>query len=94
MAARPPGPQRPVATVEQQVVLELLPEGHERLTPVQLLALRDVANRVGFDVVETIQEAPCVLHRIALKISMRDPRDRFFIARLAEEPERDGDGPA
>jgi hypothetical protein len=76
------------------VVLELLPEGHERLTPAQLLALRDVANRVGFDVVETIQETPCALHRIELKISMRDPSDRFFIARLGERLDRDEDGSA
>jgi len=63
------------------VVEEILKEGHTNLASAQLDYVRDMANRVGFKVLEPVTELGPDVARICIQISMNDP---VFIARLSD----------
>ncbi len=64
-------------------VCEILPDGHAALTPAQLSYLVDMANRVGFYVLEPVPNRGDRTYRVRIAVSMSDP---FFTARLDKQP--------
>jgi hypothetical protein len=60
-------------------VQEILATGHRDFRPEQLRYVKDMANRVGFSVLDATPGLGRDTFRIELKISMSDP---IFIARL------------
>lgn len=67
-----------VMTVE-----EILRNGHSDLGPGQLEYVRDMANRVGFVVLEALPHLGPDVVQICLRISMRNP---MFVARVRSCP--------
>ena len=64
------------------IVEEILKDGHANLAAAQLEYVRDMANRVGFTVLESLNSRGPNVVKIRLQISMTDP---VFVARLASK---------
>ena len=65
-------------------VAEILADGHESLDSGRLVYVRDMANRVGFSILDAVPERGEKYFRIALRIDMEQP---VFLARLDNEPQ-------
>ena len=63
------------------VVQEILASGHRDMKPAQLDYIRDMANRVGFSILDVAPGLGQDAFKIVLKIPMNDP---IFIARLRD----------
>jgi hypothetical protein len=63
------------------VVGEVFGDGHPNLDAARLEAVKHLANRVGFSVLEERSGTGALVHRVKLHISMDNP---YFVVRLEE----------
>ena len=64
------------------VVKEILNDGRRQLASSQLESVRHMANRVGFTVIEPLDDLGPDVAKIRLQIAMADP---VFVARLCAQ---------